>query len=98
MLIALSSIATEQNNGTTSTSQVVAMLLDYTATNPDTKIRFRRSDMILHIHIDASYLSEKKALSWGRESGHNQRTGVGPYQNLEMRYGLCSRSRLRRPL
>eukprot|EP00957_Ditylum_brightwellii_P171837 13081418-Ditylum_brightwellii.AAC.1 len=39
---AIRSIAAEQNN---STSQAVAMLLDYAATNPDSKIRFRRSDM-----------------------------------------------------
>eukprot|EP00957_Ditylum_brightwellii_P196086 14940140-Ditylum_brightwellii.AAC.1 len=63
MLTALSSIAAEQNNGTASIAQAVAMLLDYAATNPDTKIRFRRSDMILRIHSDASYLSEKKAQS-----------------------------------
>eukprot|EP00957_Ditylum_brightwellii_P019793 1493314-Ditylum_brightwellii.AAC.1 len=61
MLTALSSIAAEQNNGMASTAQAVAMLLHYTATNPDAKIKFRRSNMILHIHSDASYLSEKKA-------------------------------------
>eukprot|EP00957_Ditylum_brightwellii_P197415 15041415-Ditylum_brightwellii.AAC.1 len=61
MLISLSSIPAEQNNGMASTAQAVAMLLDYAATNPDAKIRFRCSDMILCIHSDASYLSEKKA-------------------------------------
>eukprot|EP00957_Ditylum_brightwellii_P010780 817293-Ditylum_brightwellii.AAC.1 len=60
MLTALSSISAEQNNGTASTAQAVAMLLDYVATNPDAKIRFRRSDMTLRIHSDASYLSEKR--------------------------------------
>eukprot|EP00957_Ditylum_brightwellii_P049416 3749330-Ditylum_brightwellii.AAC.1 len=52
-----------QNNGTASTAQAVAMLLDYAATNPDAKVRFRCSNMILHIHSDASYLSEKNAQS-----------------------------------
>eukprot|EP00957_Ditylum_brightwellii_P143965 10969677-Ditylum_brightwellii.AAC.1 len=63
MLTALISIDAEQNNDIVSTMQAVAMLLDYTATNPDAKIRFRRSDMILHIHSDASYFSEKKVQS-----------------------------------
>eukprot|EP00957_Ditylum_brightwellii_P111568 8510098-Ditylum_brightwellii.AAC.1 len=44
------------------------MLLDYAATNPDAKIRFRCSDIILHIHSNASNLSEKKAQS--RAAGH----------------------------
>eukprot|EP00957_Ditylum_brightwellii_P010387 785556-Ditylum_brightwellii.AAC.1 len=43
-----------------STAQAVAMLSDCVATNPDTKIRFRRSDMILRIHSNTSYLSEKR--------------------------------------
>jgi hypothetical protein len=43
----------------TSTSQ----LLDYLATHPDATIRFYASDMILHIHSDASYLSVSKARS-----------------------------------
>eukprot|EP00957_Ditylum_brightwellii_P199544 15211355-Ditylum_brightwellii.AAC.2 len=64
MLTALSSITAEQNNGTASTAstaQAVVMLLDYTVTNPDAKIRFRQSDIIQCIYSDASYLSEKKA-------------------------------------
>eukprot|EP00957_Ditylum_brightwellii_P184442 14048461-Ditylum_brightwellii.AAC.1 len=63
MLTALSSIAAEQNNSMASTAQAVAMLLDYAATKPNAKIIFRQSDMILCIHSDASYLSEKKAQS-----------------------------------
>eukprot|EP00957_Ditylum_brightwellii_P050222 3808365-Ditylum_brightwellii.AAC.1 len=61
MLTALSPIAAEQNNGMASTAQAVAMLLDYAATNPDAKIQSRRSNMILRIYSNASYLSEKKA-------------------------------------
>jgi hypothetical protein len=34
--------------------------LDYLATHPDAKIRFHASEMILHIHSDASYLSVPK--------------------------------------
>jgi hypothetical protein len=35
--------------------------LDYLATHPDANICFHASDMILHIHSDASYLSVSKA-------------------------------------
>ena len=35
-------------------------LLDCLATNPDAVIMFRASEMILNVHSDASYLSEKK--------------------------------------
>ena len=38
-------------------------LLNYAATHPDATVRFRASDMILHIHSDASYLSKPKARS-----------------------------------
>jgi hypothetical protein len=36
-------------------------LLDYIATHPDAIIRYHASDMILHIHSDASYLSVSSA-------------------------------------
>ena len=42
--------------------------MDYAATHPEAKIRYRASEMILHIHTDASYLSELKARS--RAAGH----------------------------
>jgi hypothetical protein len=38
-------------------------LLDYLATHPDATIRYHTSDMILHIHSDASYLSVSHARS-----------------------------------
>ena len=57
ILMALSDIATQQNKPTENTKKRVEQLLDYMATHPMTKIRFRASDMILNIHSDASYLS-----------------------------------------
>jgi hypothetical protein len=39
----------------------LVQLLDYAAANPDTRIRFSRSDMILYVHGDPSYLSEPQA-------------------------------------
>ena len=43
-------------------------MLDYLATNPNAKVRFYPSDMILNVHSDASYLSAKHAKS--RAAGH----------------------------
>jgi hypothetical protein len=59
VLIPLNDIATEQTTAKAATNQ----LLDYFATNPDTTIRYHASDMILHIHSDASYLSVSNARS-----------------------------------
>eukprot|EP00957_Ditylum_brightwellii_P108350 8266120-Ditylum_brightwellii.AAC.1 len=63
ILTDLSLIAAEQNNDTASTAQAVTMLLDYIATNLGAKIRSRCSKMVLYIHNNVSYLSEKKAQS-----------------------------------
>jgi hypothetical protein len=38
-------------------------MLDYLATHPDATIRYYASDMVLHIHSDASYLSVSNARS-----------------------------------
>lgn len=63
MLVALGSIASAQSNGTEATAKAAHKLLNYAATHPDATILFKASDMILHIHSDASYLSEPKARS-----------------------------------
>jgi hypothetical protein len=57
----LNDIATEQMTTTEKTKTAAGQLLDYLATHPDAKIRVHASDMILHIHSDASYLSVSKA-------------------------------------
>jgi hypothetical protein len=56
-------LASEQSNATEVTADKVIKLLNYCNTNPDTKIRYHASEMILHIHRDASYLSENEAKS-----------------------------------
>jgi hypothetical protein len=38
-------------------------MLDYLATHPDATLRYHASDMVLHIHSDASYLSVSNARS-----------------------------------
>ncbi len=43
-------------------------LLDYLATNPNATMRFKASDMIMSVHLDALYLSKANARS--RACGH----------------------------
>jgi hypothetical protein len=68
MLTALSSLAAEQCNPTERTMQKCKQFLDYAATQEDAVVTYRKSDMVLAIHSDASYLSEPKARS--RAGGH----------------------------
>jgi len=63
ILMALSAIAADQANPTERTQKRVTQFLDYMATHPDARIRFRASDMVLNVHSDASYLSAPKARS-----------------------------------
>jgi hypothetical protein len=66
MLTALGSIASAKTS--VDTAKAIEQLLNYAATNPEATVRFHASDMCLHIHSDASYLSEPKARS--RAGGH----------------------------
>jgi hypothetical protein len=63
VLIPLNDIATEQTKATEKTQAATNQILDYLATHPDATIRYHASDMILHIHSDASYLSVSNARS-----------------------------------
>ena len=68
MLVALGSIAASQAKATSKTYNATVWLLNYAVSNPDAVIRYKKSNMILHIHSDASFLSEPKARS--RAGGH----------------------------
>jgi hypothetical protein len=57
VLMPLNDIATEQTKATKKTQASNNQLLDYLATHPDATIRYHASNMILHTHSDASYLS-----------------------------------------
>jgi hypothetical protein len=57
VLAPLNDIATEQTKATGKTQAATNQLLDYLATNPDVTIRYHASNMILHIHSNAPYLS-----------------------------------------
>ena len=63
MLTSLSIIATEQTQGTQTTKDKAEHFLTYTATHPNATIKYYKSDMILKIHSDASYLSERQGRS-----------------------------------
>ena len=68
MLVALGNFPSEQTKGTQKTLDAITQLLNYAATHPNATIRYRKSDMVLHIHSDGSYLSALKVRS--RASGH----------------------------
>jgi hypothetical protein len=57
VIMPLNDIATEQINATEKTQVAENKLLDYLATHTDATVRYHKSDMILDIHSDASYLS-----------------------------------------
>jgi hypothetical protein len=57
MLHALNSIAADSSKPTKRTIEQVEELLDYMHTNPTAVVRYHTSDMILNVHLDASYLS-----------------------------------------
>jgi hypothetical protein len=63
VLIPLNDIATEQTKATAKTQAATNQLLDYLATHPNATIRYHASNMILHIHNGASYLSVSHAHS-----------------------------------
>jgi hypothetical protein len=63
LIMPINVFASEQPNATEVTADKVIKLLNYCNTHPETKIRYHASDMILHIHTDASYLSENEAKS-----------------------------------
>jgi hypothetical protein len=61
VLMPLNGIAMGGGNPTKKTQASTNQLLDYLATRPDATIGYYASDMILHIHSDASYLSVSNA-------------------------------------
>jgi hypothetical protein len=69
MLLSLNTLAAAQKNGTQATVQALVHFLNYCATHPDATLRYRASNMILHIHSDAAYLNETEARS--RVGGHH---------------------------
>jgi hypothetical protein len=63
LIMPINVLESEQSNATAVTADKVIKLLSYCNTHTETKIRYHASDMILHIHSDASYFSENEAKS-----------------------------------
>ena len=68
ILVALSSLASAQAKPTKDTMQRTCHLLNYVATHPNAIISYAKSNMILNVHSNTSYLSKPKARS--RAGGH----------------------------
>jgi hypothetical protein len=69
MIHALNTLASAQAKGTQATVQAMTDFMNYCATYPSSTIRYQASDMILHCHSDAAYLTEPEARS--RAGGHH---------------------------
>jgi hypothetical protein len=83
LIMPINVLASEQSKSTAVTADKVIKLLNYCNTHPETKIRYHASDMILHIHSDASYLSEKEAKSRAGGffyMGSSPKTDIKTYQ------------------
>ncbi len=63
IITGLSSLAAAQVKPTVHTVFLIKWLLDYVATNLDTILTYKKSDMVLAVHSDASYLSKPAAKS-----------------------------------
>jgi hypothetical protein len=61
--VAIDALAVAQSKGTKETAKALAYLLDYDTTHPDAIICYFTSGMVLYIHSNASYISERKARS-----------------------------------
>jgi hypothetical protein len=57
LIMPINVLKSEQLKATEVTANKFIKLLNYRNTRPETKIRYHASNMILHIHIDASYRS-----------------------------------------
>jgi hypothetical protein len=63
LIMPINVLASEQTKATADTADKVIKLLNYCTTHPEIKLQYHASAMILNIHSDASYLSEREAKS-----------------------------------
>lgn len=63
ILMTVNYIASQQSKATQATETKINQLLNYVATHPNASITYRKSDMKLVVHSDASYLSAPGARS-----------------------------------
>jgi hypothetical protein len=65
LILLVNVLASKQTQDTAVIADKVIRLFNYCATNTEAKLRYHASNMILNIHSDASYLSEREAKSRG---------------------------------
>lgn len=87
LLVAINSIASVQTKSTHNTLNKITQLLNYCATHPDSTVRYKARDMILHVESDASYLSEPQSKS--RAGGHFYRSSNKSSPNVPI-FTECS--------
>ena len=63
LLVALGDLGSVQTQATEETLDNTILLLNYVATHPNVSVTYVASDMCLHTHSDASYLSVPKGRS-----------------------------------
>jgi hypothetical protein len=63
MIIAISTLASQQTHGTKATMITLTQLLNYAVSNPEASILYTVSDMNMHVSSNVSYLSAPKACS-----------------------------------
>eukprot|EP00957_Ditylum_brightwellii_P181242 13805962-Ditylum_brightwellii.AAC.1 len=68
MPVDINSIAAQQAAPTENTTAAIVYLLNYAATRPDMVIHYSASGMVLHIHSDASFMSDSHVRS--QAGGH----------------------------
>jgi hypothetical protein len=64
LMIPVNVLASEQTRETAATAGKIIKLLNYFTTHPEATLSHHASDMILNIHSDSLYLSEREAKSW----------------------------------
>jgi hypothetical protein len=69
ILTPLSAIAAKQSQPTVNTINRSQQIMDYLATQEPAVLTYRKSDMVLAVHSDASYLNEEEARR--RAGGHH---------------------------
>ncbi|KAL7483042.1 hypothetical protein ACHAW6_008693 [Cyclotella cf. meneghiniana] len=77
LLTPLSALASQQAKPTIETMKRAKQFLDYCATQEPAVLTYRKSDMVLSIHSDASYLNEEGARS--RAGGHHYMSEDAPF-------------------
>jgi hypothetical protein len=64
LIMPVNVLASEQTRATSDTAERIIKLLHYYTTHPEATLSYHASNMILNIHSDASYLSEREAKIW----------------------------------